>query len=448
MANLNFFIKSTQKGKLVPIYVRFYHGRVKKGEKSNNKDWDLRLKIGQYADPAHWNKKKHCVGNFIDAPYKDDVNSNLRKLKDHVLEVFASYKGDVSKEWLTKVIDKFYNPEKYAPEKVTLFSFIRDYIDKAPTRIKAKHKKPVGYKQIREYETTFRYLKEFAQYKGKTEIDFEDITLDFHGEFCQYLQTDRVNYKIVDGKRVKEVFKGLQPNTVGKKVMTLKVFLNAATYRGINSKLEFKSEDFVTPSEDVKSVYLNEDELSLIGKLDLSDNKRLDPVRDLFLIGSWTGLRFGDWDKVRPENIEGNRLRITQAKTMRKVAIPLHPVCRAILNKYSYSLPETKTNQEFNRCLKDICKLAGIDTPWEYKDKIYKKWELVSTHSARRSFASNMYKRRIPIVSIMAITGHRTEKSFLNYISLTPEQQADIMADEFEKDSVGYMFPMRVSKPA
>jgi len=61
------------------------------------------------------------------------------------------------------------------------------------------------------------------------------------------------------------------------------------------------------------------------------------------------------------------------------------------------------------------------------------KWELVTSHTARRSFATNLYKSGFPSISIMGITGHRTEKAFLKYIKVTPEEHAMLLQKHWSK---------------
>jgi integrase len=125
-------------------------------------------------------------------------------------------------------------------------------------------------------------------------------------------------------------------------------------------------------------------------------------------------------------------IHIKQHKTGKKVIIPLHPVVTAILNKYHGVLPKPVTNQEFNRELKNIAEAAKIKeqthkaiTKGGVKtSKAYPKHKLVSSHCARRSFATNLYKSGFPTISIMAITGHTTERSFLKYIKVTPDEHA------------------------
>ena len=437
MANLNYFLKANKPGKFSPVYLRFYHGKV----------FDLKTQSGQHVDPGHWNSKKHCVGNYVDATYKPEVNLNLRKLKDFVMDTFAAKSNNIpTKEWLTDVIDLFYNGPK-EPKRVTMFNFIRAFIDEAPRRINPKTEQPVCYKQLREYERTFFYLQEFAKLQ-KREPDFEDITLDFYHDFVKYLQSEKTITR-KNGKEVKEP--GLAKNTIGKKIQTLKIFLNAATEDGLNQNKQYKSQRFKAVKEDTDSIYLNTDELNSMANLDLSDNKRLETVRDLFLIGCWTGLRFSDWDKVSENNIQNGKLVIKQSKTGNPVVIPLHPVTRVILNKYKYQLPGIISNQKFNLYLKEVAKMAGISGKEQKtitkggitRTISFEKWEMVGTHTARRSFATNLFFRGVPSISIMAVTGHKTESSFLKYIKVTPDQHAKILDNVWRNDSV--TFTMRIA---
>ena len=160
----------------------------------------------------------------------------------------------------------------------------------------------------------------------------------------------------------------------------------------------------------------------------------LDKVRDLFLVGCWTGLRYSDWNKVYPKN---GFITLNQQKTGRPVVIPVHSTVEKILNKYEGDLPKPITNQKFNEYLKQVAKLADfkeavtkqITRGGKVETEIKPKWKLVTTHTARRSFATNMYKAGIPSITIMAVTGHRTETAFLKYIKVTPQEHAEKMRE-------------------
>ena len=113
-------------------------------------------------------------------------------------------------------------------------------------------------------------------------------------------------------------------------------------------------------------------------------------------------------------------------KTKAKVVIPIHTVVKRILEKYNYELPHCIANTHANGQLKEIAERAKIDTDIEviktiggkFDRKVYKKWELVCTHTGRRSFATNSFLAGVPAISIMMITGHATESVFMKYISI------------------------------
>ncbi len=408
MATVKFFTRTKRKANIhTPIYVRLRSGR----------SIDKTVNTGYLVSPEHWSNKTGRVRNIAEAEGKDDLNSKLRELSTYILNSLPPEKT-IPDNWLEKTVKEFKNPKKKSKKsndkQIKLFAFIEDFIAKAPTRPNPKTGRPVCYKMIREYERTFHYLKDFAN-QNRRRIDFKDIDLDFYHDFMSYLTN-----------------LGLAANTIGKKIQTLKIFLNAASDTGANSYTAYKSHRFTTIKEETESAHLNEDELVEMFKLDLSNNKRLEKVRDLFLIGAWTGLRFSDWNQVSPENIHDGLISIKQSKTGGKIWIPVHPMVEFILNKYDGELPAVPTNQRVNEYIKEVAKAAKITTPFKKtitkggqpETNVYKKWEVVSSHTARRSFATNAYNAGVPSLSIMAITGHKTESSFLKYIKVTPKEHA------------------------
>lgn len=199
---------------------------------------------------------------------------------------------------------------------------------------------------------------------------------------------------------------------------------------------------FKNVSEESQSIALNDSELDMLARFDFSRSARLDRTRDLFLVGCYTGLRFSDFTRIREENISGGMLTMQQQKTNEFVTIPLHPVFLRIWEKYSGNLPGNISNQKFNDNLKDVCREAGltehviksITKGGKKLTTVYEKWQLVSSHTARRSFATNLYKSGFPSLSIMQITGHKTESSFLKYIKVTKEEHAKMLMAHWQKN--------------
>ncbi|MES2388784.1 MAG: phage integrase SAM-like domain-containing protein [Bacteroidota bacterium] len=417
MATVIFQLRKPKERTPQPIYLIFRYKKEK-----------LLYGIGLKCLPQYWNEETYRVRNVIQVKDKDKINNLLNELQTVVereyTELLAT-KQPVTKAGLKLALDKYMN--RAASADNTLFGFIETYIAKSATRINPNTGQSINQSTIQKYSVTFETLKRFAaQYSRK--VDFNTIDLDFYGDYSEYLQ-QALN---------------LATNTIGKNIQIIKGFLNAATERGINTKLDYKSSRFKVVSEESDNVYLTENELQRIYALDLSGNGRLEKVRDLFIVGCWTGLRFSDFTNIKPTNIRGEEIVITQQKTGAKVVIPIHQTVKAIMNKYGGQLPKGIANQKMNEYLKEVMQAAGIDetvsksiTKGGFKRTAnYKKYELISTHTARRSFSTNLFKSGFPAISIMKITGHKTEKAFLKYIKITQQENADLLKMHWQKTSM------------
>ena len=199
-----------------------------------------------------------------------------------------------------------------------------------------------------------------------------------------------------------------------------------------------RNDDFRTfkvMHESVDSVYLTENEVDAICNISL-ESAYEDKARDMFVVGIYTASRFSDYSRLSYENIRDGRIMFTQQKTGGSVLIPLSPKVLAVLDKYGGRLPRIGKTP-FNYAIKEVCRKAGIDTlvqvtRTEGAERITKtvpKWSLVSSHTARRTGATLMYKSGISTRQCMMITGHSTEASFRKYIRLTKEENADMLSD-------------------
>ncbi len=173
----------------------------------------------------------------------------------------------------------------------------------------------------------------------------------------------------------------------------------------------------------------------------MDDNRSWNNVRDLFLIGCYTGLRFSDFSKLVQKNIADGYITIQQTKTGENVIITVHNVVRQIIKKHN-GIPPIVSNQKFNVYLKEICKTVPaflevvpkvITKAGKKVTLTLRKWEMISSHTARRSFATNEYLNGTPSITIMAVTGHKTEKAFLKYIKVTSKEHAEKMKFLWEK---------------
>jgi len=153
----------------------------------------------------------------------------------------------------------------------------------------------------------------------------------------------------------------------------------------------------------------------------------LEQVRDLFVFGCFVGLRFSDYSDIKPDNIvlidNEYFIKVTTKKTSELVIIPCNPIVLEIFEKYKSSpnkLPKSFSNQKFNDYIKDALEEAKfIETGRLSTNPTLPLYKCVSSHTARRSFATNYYLQGFPTIDLMKITGHKTEKAFLKYIRVS-----------------------------
>jgi site-specific recombinase XerD len=377
--------------------------------------------------PKYWNKEKQRANDVKSFIGRSEFNTRLEGIESRIQKVYRLFLTEQNRypsvEELREVIKHELAGTKPIEEVATLYSHIDDFIKRADSRHNQRTQKKLSSTTVQVYKQVYAVLKEYA---GSKALDFKDIDFKFYDEYKTFL-TDIKQYKY---------------NTIGKHIKTLKSFLNDAGSRGIEVKQDYKHSYFMGGYEDVENVYLNEDELKEIAELDLKDKPTLDRVRDLFIVGCYTGLRFSDFTTIPAKSInrQTNKIKITTQKTAQEIIIPIHARVNAILDKYKdmteNSLPPALSNARMNLYLKDVAKLAQINEKVSKTQtiagrrvtKTQPKHELVCTHTARRSLATNSYLAGVPIYAIMKLTGHSSEKTFRNYLKVTNDEHADIIS--------------------
>lgn len=263
-----------------------------------------------------------------------------------------------------------------------------------------------NHNPTRQHRLSYNILKEFTK-----RVEYEDIDYRFYTDFIDWCRK----------------VKGYKENTTGTLIRNLKAVMSEAQKRGYHKNDAYIR--FQKPKEDIDSVYLTNEEIDKLYELPLTGIQA--SCRDMFLIGCYTAMRFSDCSTLTLWDISAGYIVKRTQKTQAAVTIPIHPRVRAILNKYQ-GAPKVNIST-LNQQIKPICMAAGIrekvavttNRITTYKEK----WELVSSHTARRSGATNMFLAGIPILSIMKITGHKSEKVFLNYIRITNMENAKLIQD-------------------
>lgn len=248
----------------------------------------------------------------------------------------------------------------------------------------------------------------FEEYAGQKKLTFDDMTYSLVEDYIEWMAD-----------------KGLSVNTRGGHVKRLKTAMHEAYNNKLHNNEDFKR--FRKETEEVDNVYLTSEELEKIEAMELCGAKEV--ARDLFIIGCYTAMRFSDYSRLTSRDIIDGLIRQVNQKTKERVIIPAHPKVVRILAKYDGPLKISQ--QKLNSNIKIICRDAGITDKMQIvrngKVLEVEKWELVSSHTARRTAATNMFKAGIPSISIMKITGHRTEGSFMKYIKIDKEENAEML---------------------
>lgn len=406
MAKLRFYLKEPNQENATSIFLMFNYGsfEIVKGKKRYR---PLKYYINESIEPKHWNKEEERARRTY--RQYSEFNTRLQAIEAAVYDTYRRLLNDnieVNNDILKEELDTLFNPEVQQTTKPMEFmDFFQHYAETA------NH----SYNTTKTYNQTYRDLKEYEE-AYNIKLTFEKVDLDFHNSFITFLQNTR----------------NFAPNTIGQRIKNIKTVLRASHDRGLHDNRDYQKKSFSKPREQTTAIYLNEKELSELYNLNLSRNESLESVRDWFIIGAYTGLRYSDLKRLSKGNIKAHTIEIKTKKTGEIVIIPIARKVKEILQKYDYQLPRLISNQKFNKSIKQVCKLAKINEPISIEEtkgklqlhKTEPKYNLVSAHTARRSFATNAYLSGLPTINIMKMTGHTTEKSFLSYIKITKEENA------------------------
>ncbi|OFY89646.1 MAG: hypothetical protein A3K10_09800 [Bacteroidetes bacterium RIFCSPLOWO2_12_FULL_31_6] len=403
MASIKFIIRSNSETS--SIYVRFKEGRL----------IDLTSKTKYITNSKDWSISKGQPKNLNDSSSKI-LNKDLKTLSVELLEHYNNSVGKLSIN--TQWLKDFINPPQQAETIPTKLIEYFDYyaLHKESTIETSTHKKLIVNKHLME-----RFQKE-----TKTEYFIKDVNADFKLKFEGYCREQKY-----------------APNTIARVIKFIKTICYHARNNGIETHFQLNS--ITTKIEKVEKVFLTIDEIDKIQKTELK-LEYLSNARDWLIISCETGQRVSDFMRFKKEQIryEGKvpLIEFTQIKTNKIMAIPLSKKVMTILKSRKNNFPRKISDQRYNEYVKEVCKIAQINerikgSKAKTEDKItrkengtFEKWELVTSHIGRRSFATNNYGR-IPTSLLINVTGHSTETMFLEYIGKAETEKAKQLAEYF-----------------
>lgn len=167
-------------------------------------------------------------------------------------------------------------------------------------------------------------------------------------------------------------------------------------------------------------VYLTATELKLIEAYEPSTEvERF--TKCAFLLCAYTGCRVTDYPLITEANFYGNELRFTAEKTKVSAKMPLHPLVPKLIDELmDFNYEPQSIAPTVGAAIKRICEKSGINTPVSLynrgKRQTLPKWKFVSTHTARRSFATNLYLDGYSIKQISGMMGHKNTNQTEGYI--------------------------------
>lgn len=414
MATLKFFIKGNNDPST--IYIRLIQGRK----------IDIKKSTSLLINPKYWNNNKGEIRQIAEFENKLNLKNDLISLSSHVLNEFNnSYANGelINSEWLNDVIKGFFNQNEDID-----FNYFVDYAEYFHKNLKNKVQKTgvtgVTLATEKKYRTIINKVKDFEKHQ-KRKLKIIDIGLKFHKDFIHFLHdVQKLNY-----------------NSTGKYLNLVKTICLDAKKYGLKINPDIEKGEFRPTKEKVSFITLNENEIQKIYDCDLTLTPYLENARNWLIIGVWTGARVSDLLNFTNKNVQNGFIEYTSRKTNQKIILPLHPQVKEILLKLNGEFPYKISNQKFNDYIKLVCKKSGINEiipgakQTKIKNKVWRKtkgefekYDLVSTHICRRSFATNHYGK-LPTPVIMAVTGHTTEAQFLKYVGKTAKDNAEILND-------------------
>lgn len=369
----------------------------------------------------YWDHNNQCSKKSF--PSHLSFNTYLRTFKQKVDDIVNQCFIN-SQNPTTVLVKQLYTEQKnrIVNTCVSFFDYCEQFIEQSK-----KHK---CHSTVKTYRTIVNKLLQYQSYSNVS-LHWNSFDLSFYYDFLHFYTS----------------IQGYHTNGFGRVIKILKIILNDAFDNNIHQNTAYKHKNFKVLTEEVNNIYLSQDELQRIISLDLSFNPTIQSVRDTFIIGCYTGLRFSDISKINNEHIYNDTIKIKTQKTDQWVTIPLLEPVKNIINCYRLSsngFPKVCCNDTTNKYLKQIGELAGLDdivvkVRSKGKTRVEQrlpKYQLITTHTARRSFATNLFKKGVPSRVIMLITGHKTEKSFNSYIKINSDENAELLMSYLSNDNL------------
>lgn len=434
-----FFVRPSSFTGMSSIYVRV---------RSRKTNLDVKMSTGYFISSSETSRFFKEVSELSGLSATEEPGGqlrNLRYLKSH-LDYQLLHEGKLTKEKIRETVNYYRFSRDYPSTSLsmtstmTLGEYIRQYLMDVRSGGRTTFQgRNFSRATVASIKVAMEKFLRFQDACGKS-FDFQDIDMQFYRDYTAWLK--RRNYCI---------------NYIGKMIGSLKTVIASAEADGLPVNPAYKNLAFKVTRTDVDSIYLTREELDRINAVDLTGMPHhFAEARDIFMIGVWTAQRVSDYNHIQKKNIstetvhvvlkDGRALdkvvrtiRLIQQKTKKKVVIPCSTELCHILDRYPGELP-TLPKQVINNDMKEIGRMAGITDSVEVQitrggnisKEYFSKYELIHTHTARRTGATLMYLSGMNEYDICRITGHSSLKMLEKYIKAGELETVRKLTEEYD----------------
>ncbi|GAA3969749.1 site-specific integrase [Hymenobacter antarcticus] len=414
MASITLFLKNpTPVDKKTPIIARLAHGGIK-----------TKIYLGISIEPRQWQQDEQLVksrGNAQAGRLNLILAAMRTRLENCFLDGVAAGFLPTAEQLRQAIEPEVAQPERARgvgtrpePEAIAEPALVRPSLLDEFIAWNEQLRGRMRPATLQTNTTCINHLRGFMARTGYL-LAFDTLTPAFDAKFCNYLLTVP---KLTD-------------NAIAKNLIRLNCFLRYAHAQGLTERRDFERLKWKHQTPDI--LVLTRHEVQALEQVELTDAPALANARDLFLLACYTGLRYSDLVSVRPEHRQGNNLRLRAVKTRELVTIPLRPASGVLLDRLFAGEVHNISNQKLNDYLKEVGQRAQLNTLVERvryrsgrpENQTFTKWQLLTCHTARRTFVTLALEQGIPNQIVMQVSGHKTFSAFSRYINLAQSAVTD-----------------------
>ena len=373
----------------------------------------VRVSLGVSIKTSHWDSKRGKIKPG--AANARAVITRCGRIEDFIQDYF-NQRDIPDEEELKRLLKDEVHPALKERRMENILQALERFIQERGEgrELNPRSGRPYAKGSLDNYDHLRKTIIDFADFK-EMKVDFASINQDWLSKFHSFLSTE----------------KSLTDNGTHKQFVLLKSFLKVMKKEKGKEVPDIR--DYKTYTHQNDYPFLDEEEIQKIIDAKI-ENKKLQQARDTLVFLCNTGLRYSDYLKLSPTNFDMKKrmIHLEVKKTRQRVSIPLLPQSLAIAEKYNCELPKLN-HSVVNNYIRQVCREAGIDSDFEYieykqgepEEMVVPKWEMITSHTGRRSFCTNLLTKGISPQVVMKISGHKSLSSFEKYFKLSSLQAAE-----------------------